>query len=383
MLKIDIAVKQLNKYSEEVCGDTVEVAENGNKTIVVLSDGLGSGIKANILSTLTTRIITTMLKGGCSITDVTDSLNKTLPVCKVRKIAYSTFSVVIIDKEGNTQTVEYDNPPIMWFSNKKIREIPLQTKIYSEKMEIKEGNFKMNTGDYLVLISDGVVHAGIGGMWNLGWGWDRVVKYIEDSFVSINSAEELAQTVIDLCKKLYMNKPGDDSTVVALQLREERRLIVMIGPPKDKEKDEEVVNRLVHFKGRKVVCGGTTANIVARITNKSIDVLLDSSEDGVPPIAKIDGIDLVTEGVLTLAKCVEYLKSDITISQLKKARNGAEKLAKELLMADRIEIHLGQAINPAHQNPNTPIHLGIKFRLIEELKEILEKNGKEVNILKY
>ncbi len=383
MWTIDICYKQLNKHNEEICGDRVEITPvNGNK-IIVLSDGLGSGIKANILASLTTKIISTMLKGGCSIEDVTESINKTLPVCKVRKIAYSTFTIINISVDGIVKSVEYDNPPIMWFSDSKLKKIPSTKKIYGENMEISEASFKLKENDYLVIISDGVTHAGIGGMWNLGWGWERVAQYIQDSIPFFECVSDLCDHIVELCNKLYMNKPGDDSSVVAIQLRKKRTATVLIGPPYDKAFDEEVAKTLLESDGKKIVCGGTTANIISKFSGKDLEVLLETGTQNVPPIGKMKGIDLVTEGVLTLAETVKLLQKGTLLRDLKAASNGAELLLKELLLADEIKILLGQAINPAHQNPNTPLHLGLKLHLVEELCSLLRNIGKDVTLYKY
>lgn len=382
-LTTEVVYRQLNKNGEELCGDRVEVVNTPTQDLVVMSDGLGSGVKANILSSLTTKIIATMLREGCSIHEVADTLNQTLPVCKVRGIAYSTFTAIRIKDSGKVEAAEYDNPELIWFSSGKLKHIPHREVVYSERMKIKESDFSLKEDDFLIAISDGVVHAGIGRTWNLGWSWDRVAQFIKTNLSTHMTAQELCDSLADVVNKLYVEQPGDDATIVVLHYRKTRLVTVMIGPPQDQSRDIEVVEKFVGSPGKKIVCGGTTGNIVSNYLGKPIDVLLHTGTKKVPAIGKMESVDLVTEGVLTLSEVVQMLRGQTTLKDLKYQSDGASLLLKELLNADEINILLGKAINPAHQNPETPTHLGLKFHLIEELHYILIELGKKVSVEKF
>jgi len=383
MLTLEIEFRQLFKHGEEICGDRVEIAGNDGNRIVVMSDGLGSGVKANILSSLTTKIISTMLLEGCSIHDVAETLQLTLPVCKVRGVAYSTFTALRIDDQGSVEAAEYDNPKLIWISNRKLRGLPRKEVEHGGRMKVLESSFKLKEDDWLVIISDGVVHAGIGRTWDLGWTWDRVAAYIKNFLTPATTSAELTEEVVKLCAKLYVDQPGDDTTIVAMHYRKKNTLTFMIGPPRNADLDETVVRRFLESTGKKIACGGTTGNLLARQLGKEIQVNLDSGANGIPPIGILEGVDLLTEGVLTLAGVVELLRKNASFSDLKYRSDGASRIVREIRMADDVHILLGQAINPAHQSLNTPVHLGLKFHLVEELQYLLEASGKHVTVEKF
>ncbi len=383
MLTLEIAVRQLNKHGEEICGDRVEVIGTDSGRIVVMSDGLGSGVKANILSSLTTKIISTMLREGCSIHDVAETLQQTLPVCKVREVAYSTFTALRIDDQGVVEAAEYDNPKLIWISNRKLLGLPRKEVEHGGRMKVLESRFQLKEGDWLVILSDGVVHAGIGHTWDLGWTWERVASYIKNFLTPTTTSSELAEEVVRLCAKLYVDQPGDDTTVVAMHYRKKSLLTFMIGPPRDSALDDTVIRRFLESDGKKIACGGTTGNILARHLGKEIRVDLESGGNGIPPIGVLEGVDLLTEGVLTLAGAIELLRKNAAIGDIRQRADGAARIVQEIMLADDVLILLGQAINPAHQSLSTPVHLGLKFHLVEELQYLLDVRGKSVTVEKF
>jgi hypothetical protein len=384
MLILEHAFRQLCKHGEEICGDRVEILQRPGNTIVVMSDGLGSGVKANILSSLTTKIISTMLREGCTIQDVAETLNKTLPVCKVRQVAYSTFTALQIDDAGQVVAAEYDNPQLMWFSGHKLRTIPRHELCYGDKMTVFESSFQLEENDWLVSLSDGVTHAGMGGQtWDLGWSWKRVAYFIKKKLPELANTADLCELLLRFCNHIYQDKPRDDTTVVAMHYRRPKRLAMIIGPPRNSAMDQVMIEQFLASEGRKVVCGGTTGKLVASYLGRAIDVRLETMSQDIPAIGVIDGIDLVTEGVLTLARVVEWLRSDVSASEIQERNDGVARLVGELLMADEIRIFLGQAINPAHQSPDTPVHLGLKFHFVAELQYLLSQRGKRLTVEKF
>ncbi|AZR74123.1 hypothetical protein BBF96_12375 [Anoxybacter fermentans] len=381
-LIFETGVSSLNKAGEELCGDKVEIVRTDKSLIAVLSDGLGSGVKANILATLTTKIIVTMLKNGAKLEDVLDTIGRTLPICKVRNLAYSTFTIVQIDYEKEeAYVVEFDNPGIIFLRGNKAVPLKMKTRKIVEK-EIKECHFKLKEGDILVAVSDGVIHAGVGGVLNLGWQRKNVVKYLEKIVDDYPDASSIAFWLTNVCQRLYADQPGDDTTVLAVKARYPKKATIVVGPPEDPSKDRYVSQELFASEGKKVICGGTTSKIIAREMNRELKVKLSSLDSKVPPCGEIDGVDLVTEGVLTLSRTLELLKQSSLIEEIQ-GKDGASELARILLESDQIRFLVGKAINPVYQNPDLPIDFGFKMRLVESLKDILLDQGKTVEIEYY
>ncbi|MDU1348375.1 MAG: SpoIIE family protein phosphatase [Clostridium argentinense] len=383
---IDVAHFSMNKYGEELCGDNVEVAKTKNGMIVVMADGLGSGVKANILATLTSKIAVTMLREGGSIEDTIETITNILPECQIRKLAYSTFTIIQITDDGEIYMVEYDNPPVFFFRYGRACEIYKEEKKINGK-RIYESRFYMGEHDVLTLVSDGAIHAGVGQLLNLGWQWEDINTFLESIVVKEKYVDNVARHLIEVCNNLYDNKPGDDTTVVTIKLKPKEYIDIFTGPPKDIEDDKYMVEKLLESKGKKVICGGTTANIVARELNKKIDIDLESFNKEVPPMAYMNGIDLVTEGLLTLNKTAEIIKEYIDEKKNKLITSsidgvdGASKLSKMLIEeGTHIHIWVGQAINPAHQNPLFPSDFNLKIKVVKELEKYLKKLGKYVKI---
>ncbi|GLI49953.1 serine/threonine phosphatase [Tepidanaerobacter syntrophicus] len=387
-VRTEIYWESLNKYGEELCGDKVETVQNPNETIMVMADGLGSGVKANILSTLTSKIAVTMLKQGLSIEETIKTIMATLPICKVRKIAYSTFTIIRVDSAGNCYIAEYGNPPVMLLRGGKV------LKLYGDEREIEgkqvtEYRFKTQIGDVLITLSDGVVHAGVGGILNLGWQWKNIAEYIEKIAQVEHTLGSLVKLLSAVTTNLYMEKPGDDATIAALKIIKPEFATVFTGPPQDPKDDEKVIERLMKSEGKKIVCGGTAAQITARILGREIITSTEFVDANIPPTAKIEGIDLVTEGVLTLAHTRElllrYMDPAVQYKQLRELerKDGASRLAKLLLSATDITFLIGKAINPAHQNPDFPKELSIKLNIVKEIGETLEKIGKNIEMIYY
>lgn len=386
---VDVSYKSLNKYQEELCGDKVEVLKTKESQIVILADGMGSGVKANILATLTSKILGTMFLNGAPIEQCVETIVKTLPVCQVRQVAYSTFSILQIFRDGRAYLVEFDNPSCVFIRDGKLMEIPYQERIIEEK-QIKEYRFSVKRGDHFVLMSDGVIHAGVGQILNFGWTWKSMADYAVAAVQSTTSASRLATMLSKACDDLYLQTPGDDTTVAVASILDAKVVHLFTGPPLKPEQDAELVHAWMKGKSKKVVCGGTSANIVARILHKQIRTSLSYTDPQLPPTAKIDGIDLVTEGVLTLSRALQLMKQyveedvDETFFLRLDEENGGAQLAK-LLIEDCTHLHLfvGRAINEAHQNPGLPFDLSIRMHLVDQIKETVEKMGKEVELTYY
>ncbi len=377
----DIAKHSLNKENEELCGDNVEIFKSKNRLTIVLADGLGSGVKANILSTLTTKIAGTMLQKGSSIEETIHTVMNTLPVCNVRKIAYSTLAIIDINKNKEGTIIQYDNPPIFYKRDGCILDLPYKKMIFGDKI-VKFSKIDVKLGDTMTLVSDGVIHAGIGRILNHGWEWSHVSDYLKKQ--NIKNSETYNRRLIDTCSNLYAGSPGDDATSVTLKIRKPEITNIFTGPPENPEKDSQVVNKFLSQEGKKIICGGTAANIFSRETGREVTTSFDYIDTEVPPIGKMESIDLVTEGILTLKKLLtkfeSYSKSIEEVSFDKK--DGATLLMKILLEeSTHVNMWFGRAVNPAHQNPDFPVDLSIKLNIVGRICNVLKSLGKTVNII--
>jgi hypothetical protein len=382
---VDFAAGSLNKAGEELCGDKVEFFRSKESVIAVLSDGLGSGVKANILATLTAKIAITMLKEGLSIEEVVETVIQTLPVCQVRKLAYSTFTIAKINENGEAYVIEFDNPGMYFLRNGQVQRLHSEIREVNGRI-IKESHFEIEEKDILIFVSDGVIHAGAGMILNLGWGWTDVASYLEEITKVELSSKEITNKLLGACDALYVEQPGDDTTVVTMKVVQPKVAAIFAGPPVNKDHDKDIVENLIQTNGKKIVCGGTAAQIVARKLGREIETTLKFIDRSIPPTASINGIDLVTEGVLTIKAAVERLER---VKNAKKLDflyegHGAAQLAR-LLFEDctHLKMLIGRAINPAHQNPGFPEELSIKLQVLKELQMVLESLGKVVEVQYY
>lgn len=379
---IDDGYVSLNHVGEELCGDKVEIVRKENGTTIVLADGLGSGVKANILATLTSKLLSIMIASGADIEECIASVISTLPVCKVRKVAYSTFTVIHIDHNGKGYIFEFDNPPLIYIRDGKLYNLPREKKtimnknVYCSVIDGKEN-------DTIVFCSDGAPHAGIGKTMNLGWSIEDIADYIIKNYRIDMSARQIAAMVGETCNALYMGEPGDDTTVGALKLITPLAVNILVGPPVNPEDDYTMADNFMRTEGLKVVCGGTTSKIIARYLHEDIKTSLNYYSPDVPPIAVIKGIDLVTEGVITLGKVLEvtqhYLDIKSVDSKALDEKDGATLIANLILKrASHVNLFVGTTLNPAHRD--LPIDLSMKMKIVENLKKCLEECGKIVTI---
>ena len=389
-VSIDVAWKSLNKHKEELCGDKVEIVKTEDSDILILADGMGSGVKANILATLTSKILGTMLHEGAAIESCVETIAKTLPICQVRKVAYATFSILQINHNGEAYLVEFDNPSCVFIRDGKIVRYKYEVREIENK-KIHEYRFQVRKNDCFVLMSDGVIYAGAGSILNLqGWTWDAMAEYTLKCTKKTLSASRLAVLLSQACDELYEEHPGDDTTVAVARVIERRVVNVLTGPPADKKDDEKMIYDFTHMEGKLVVAGGTSANMTARVLGKEIVTKADTRNPDVPPMSVIDGIDLVTEGVLTLGKCLKLLKKYVKdefdaefFEELDKP-NGASKLAK-LLIEECTELNLfvGKAVNDAHKSSDLNYELSMRENIIEQLVGLTEKMGRTVTVKYY
>lgn len=389
-VSIDMAWKSLNKHGEELCGDKVETLKTEDSDIIILADGMGSGVKANILATLTSKILATMFKEGAKLVDCVDTIAKTLPICQERKVAYATFSILQIFSNGDAYLVEFDNPSCVFIRNNQIVDYPYETCVIEGKT-IHEYSFKVEKNDCFVLMSDGALYASPDEFFDMkGWTWDHMADYALSCTQTTLSAARLTAMLSDMCDTLYGNNPKDDTTIAVARVIKKKTVNIFTGPPKKKEYDEQIMKDLMSAHGVKVVAGGTSSKIAARYLNKPIITQPDSADSKIPPMAEIEGLDLVIEGVLTMGRALKLLKQydneeyDVEFFDELDKENGASKLAKLLLEeCTDLNLFVGTALNAAHQEDDYSFELTRRKHLVRKFEEILTHMGKNVKVKYY
>lgn len=381
----DIGYKSINHYGEELCGDHVDIVEeNENSTVIVLADGLGSGVKASILSTLTSKIISTMMAEGLSIEDCVETIAATLPVCSVRGVAYSTFTIMHIVNNDIMDIIQYDNPHVIVLRDNQPYDYP-KTEMNIEGKKIYKTSLKLRENDCFIAMSDGCPHAGLGGKYNFGWKREEIIEYMTAVSYCGYTAKNMATMLVDECDKLYGNKPGDDTTSCVIKIRKREPMNLLFGPPSNRDDCNRMMALFFSKEGKHIICGGTTSSIAAKYLGKPLRASLKFESADVPPTAELEGVDLVTEGVITVNKVLEYAKDYLGENKHYEhwnfKRDGASMISRLLFEeATDINFYVGRAINPAHQNPDLPITFSIKMNLVEELSACLKKMGKRIKV---
>ena len=381
----DIGYKSVNHDGEQLCGDHVDVVERDeNSTVIVLADGLGSGVKASILSTLTSKIISTMMAEGISLEECVSTIAATLPICSVRGVAYSTFTIIHLIDNEKAEIIQYDNPQVIFFRDGKSCDYP-KSEMNIDGKKIYKSVINLQEDDIFVAMSDGCPHAGIGIAYNFGWSVKDITEYLEPLTVAGFTAKTLATILVDECFKLYGEKPGDDATACVVRIRKREPVNLLFGPPSNRDDANRMMALFFSKEGKHIVCGGTTSSIAAKYLGKPLKPSLNFESPDIPPTAEIEGIDLVTEGVITINRVLEYAKDYLSGNESYEVwgykRDGASLISRILFEeATDINFYVGRAINPAHQNPNLPINFSIKMNLVTELSECLRKMGKKIKV---
>lgn len=381
----DIGYKSINHFGEQLCGDHVDIVEQSEaSTVIVLADGLGSGVKASILSTLTSKIISTMMAEGLPIEECVQTIAATLPVCSVRGVAYSTFTIIHIKDNEFAEIIQYDNPQVIVIRNGENYEYPrVEMNIGGKKLY--KTSIRLKENDIFVAMSDGCPHAGIGMAYNFGWKREDIIAFMETMAVSGFTAKTLSTILVDECNRLYGEKPGDDATACIVKIRKREPMNMLFGPPANRDDCDRMMSLFFSKEGKHIICGGTTSSIAARYLGKKIQASLDFGDSDIPPIAKIDGVDLVTEGVITVNRVLEYARDYLDKNEKYEhwnfKRDGASLICQLLFEeATDINFYVGRAVNPAHQNPDLPITFNIKMNLVEELSKCLRQMGKRIKV---
>jgi len=374
---IDVDFCRQAKAGQVVAGDVFlsrKIKEEG-RIITVLSDGLGSGVKAGVLANLTATMALRYTSAFVDVRQSAKTIMDTLPVCEQRKISYSTFTIVDLDADGKTRVIEHGNPPLVLLRGQTpvpIERTSLTLETWKDRV-IHYSEFDTQLSDRIVFFSDGVSQSGLGraGL-PLGWGQDRVIDFLQRQISAENeiSSRELSRKLVAEALTNDGRAAKDDITCGTIYYRRPRRLLVITGPPFSKERDGELAELVQTFDGRKAICGGTTAGIVSRLLGRPVTMDLKNLDPEIPPPAVMEGVDLVTEGTVTLAKVAEILERGNPGEPMRK--NPATDLVSLMLQSDIVEFIIGTRINEAHQDPNIPVELDLRRNIVRKISVLLE-----------
>jgi len=373
---IDVDYCHRAKAGQVVSGDVFvsrKIKEEG-RIISILSDGLGSGVKASVLANLTATMALRYTSAFVDVRKSAGTIMDTLPICEVRKISYSTFTIVDVDDDGHTRVIEHGNPPLVWLRGASALELE-RTEITLENWRdrtIRYSEFDAQLGDRIVCFSDGVSQSGLGRRgFPLGWGQDNVVNFLSQQVsreVDI-SAQELARQLVAEALANDTAAAKDDITCGVVYYRRPRQLLVITGPPFAKERDGELADLVLHFNGAKAICGGTTASIISRLLNRPVKMALNKLDPEIPPASSMAGVDLITEGTMTLARVAEMLERGAARPW---PDNPARDLMTLMLQSDIVQFLVGTRINEAHQDPSVPMELELRRTIVRKITGLLE-----------
>jgi hypothetical protein len=384
---IEVYCHQKNHDGERICGDVFvskRIPEE-NRVIAVLSDGMGHGVKANILATLTSTLALNFTKEHKDANTIAATVMKALPECSNRHMSYSTFTIVDIEFDGTTQIIEYGNPQCLVFRGTRIFEpgwqCVLLTGVNAGK-EIKTCSFKLQKEDRIVFFSDGIAQSGTGSnKYPYGWGVPLIAEYIQKLIENNKtlSARALSSKLVNIAYQNDNFSSKDDTSCVTLYLREPRRLLLCSGPPVEPDHDKEMARIVDEFNGVKIICGATTGDIIANQLKKQIIEGQKFDDPELPPISYMEGIDLLTEGILTLDKVKEKLRA--FTGHVSHSKGPADQIVKLLLESDEIHLLIGMRINQANHVPGLPLEMEVRPTIARRIAHVLEEKFlKEVHV---
>jgi hypothetical protein len=390
---IEVDHYQMCKHGQYSPGDVFLSEKNpaDGRTITTLSDGLGSGIKADVLAMLTATMVTKFVAADIPIKRSAEIIMNTLPVCKDRGISYATFTTVDIEPNAMVRIIEYDNPPYLLVREqtaidpiKESTEFQRKDKKTAPKIKavLHYSKYEARPGDRLVFFSDGVTQSGMGTpAFPFGWGTENTYAFILDRIKDNTniSARELAKSIVQEACIHDSFIPKDDISCGVVYFRNPRDTLILTGPPLNKQSDQGLADTFRMFNGKKVISGGTTANIMARELNCNVTVNMDNLDIDVPPFSEMEGADLVCEGIITLGTVADILETGGNIPAGKD--NAATRMVEIFRNSDRIYFVVGTKINEAHQDPNMPEGLEIRRNVVKKIAALLQnKFLKETHI---
>lgn len=377
---VEIDIEQKKPKGEFACGDVFlskRIKEDG-RTILVLSDGVGHGVKANVLASLTAMMALNYSTFHTKPDIAARIIMRALPKSSDGLENYATFTLIEIEADGKVKIINYDNPKTIILRGNNILN-PTEYQLEIQGLEnagkiLRCREFQSRKEDRMIFLTDGITQSGLGSKrYPMGWGRDTVEEFVisQISRMPDMSATRLAKKIMNQANMIDEFDLKDDATCGVIYFREPREFMLITGPPFFKIKDYEFVNNIKNFKGKKAICGGTTSEIIARELELNIGSAHEYYEAAIPPKSKIEGFELVSEGLLTIGKVEEILENYTSETRL--GDTAADDIVRLLLDHDIIHLIVGTRINWAHQDPDQPVELEIRKVVVKRIIKLLEE----------
>jgi hypothetical protein len=337
---VEIETAQSSKRADWPCGDLVGCQRNEAATSLVCADGIGSGIRAHIAAELCVSRLLELLRLGTSLRKAVNSVVRSMERNREPGSVFAAFTVARILNDGMTTVLGYEAPPPALLTRRHAVLLPSRSVELGGTL-VTESECYLEPGEGLLLMSDGITQAGIGRGMSLGWQTEGVLRFADSCLSDGHSPRELAALVHNHVRQRW-GEGGDDCTAVTAWCRRGQILNILTGPPSVRANDGATVRRFMQAEGLNVVSGGTTAEVVARVLGKPIRMARDPSNSVAPPHYEIPGIDLVTEGAVTLNQVYNVLGENLDdFTEI----SGVTELCALMHVADRINFTVGQAKN--------------------------------------
>lgn len=371
---IEILTNQIPKKPGDVCGDVVMEDRSPEATTLILADGMGSGVKASIAATMCAARVMELIRRGFSLRETFRRLAATMHAARTSSVPFAAFMVARVLNDGTFTILTYEMPAPV-FVEKYWAYLPQQRFFPMANEVVGEIHGVIKPGNAVFLLSDGVTQAGMGRTLRSGWTSQGAAGFINRCLAERLSLARVPETMIEETISLS-GGIGDDTSVVLLTCRTGSTVHVLSGPPADTRNDTPVVTSFMESDGVKIVCGSTTAEVVSRCTGKPVKARQMENSGFIPPEYAITGIDLVTEGAITLNQVYNIIDED---QDKLRGSSSVARFASYLKKADRIYFRLGKAANPGHDTL-TFRQMGILPRtvIIPLIAEKLQKAGKLV-----
>jgi hypothetical protein len=337
-------VRQSMKSGKIVCGDAFLIERSLDCTVFVLCDGIGSGVYANIAAIACASRLLELFSAGVSQGAACEMVAESMHRARKESIPFSAFTAARILPDGHFTVYSYEAPaPVIIKDGTASVLKPHFTPAGLE--QIGESAGMLGIGDSLVLCSDGVTQAGLGHGYTFGIGSEGLAEYINYSLSLNIPISAMPDRICAMAAQVSGGRYEDDTTAAVLTCRNARELTVLSGPPSLKSRDRAFVERFMASARPRIVCGSTTAEILARELNREITLKSVGISLGNPPEYFMEDIDLITEGAVVLNQINNLLgeNPDRFVND-----TPAERVSAMLLGADVVRFIIGRSVNNAH-----------------------------------